>query len=290
MAWAANEVNQNDVKNMQSGIEESAAVEMDLEEFQEFAQEKYDLPEDAATLIFSRKNTQENGEFDTGSLDADQVEAADGNLQAFDNIVDEHELTGMDKEAAIILTGDIDGKMTTENVGKLIDKGVLEVSEEGQMSLTEDKGQEFFDYLMGDGDTDVIGSKHIIDHLNDFNDNQKVDAEEETVVKTDEEEVIETHSPEGAFEEEITEDPSGRFNTKTVEPVSYNTTDKPESREFNTKDVSVGEFNTKEPEEVEYNTKDVTSPEESDETQATTKGISPTDVQGIQALVEGLSA
>ncbi|HBF09121.1 MAG TPA: hypothetical protein DHW71_08135 [Gammaproteobacteria bacterium] len=278
MAWAANEVNQNDITIQESDSEFSTGM-MDLEQFQEHAKEKYDLPEDAATLIFTRKNTQENGEFDTGSLDEKEVFEADQNLQAFDEIVDEYELTGMDKEAAIILTGDIDGKMTTENVGKLIDEGILEVSEDGQMSLTEDKGQEFFDYLMDGDDSDLIGSKHIIEHLNDLDGNQAIDAEEEAVAET-EEEVIETHNAEGAFEEVITEDPSGKFNTKTVAPVSYNTTNTPESRSFNTKEVTVAEFNTK----------DVTSPEESDETQATTKGISPTDVQGIQALVEGLSA
>ena len=256
MMWATQDVDLNDhtISNPESTTDDSSN-EIDLQSFQEQAFDKYELPEEAATLIFTRKNTQENGEYEKGTLDEPQLEEADENLAALDTIVDELEITSMDKDAALILIGDIDGKMTTENVEKLIDQGILKV-DDGHLRLTEKNGQNFFNYLMKGDQSDLIGSKHITQHLDDFNALSKPEVEAEEVNEAKEE---------ITFSDKPVMDESGRFqtrdviarpyNTQTPETVAYNTKD-PEKVGFNTQEIRNGDFNTKDVEKKEFNTKD----------------------------------
>ncbi|MEC8011329.1 MAG: hypothetical protein VX185_11260 [Pseudomonadota bacterium] len=168
MAWAANEVGHQDVQGFSVGefdADQNGDNSIDIDEFKDFAKEKYGLDENAATLIFSRENVEENGLFDEGALNEEQFADVNENLAAFKDISNEFELKGMDKDVAMMLTGDKDGKMTTENVQKLIDEGIIEVTDEGQMTFTEE-GKAFGDYLFADDSR--LFDKHITEHLEDF--------------------------------------------------------------------------------------------------------------------------
>ena len=167
MAWAANEVSHQDVQGLSVGgydADKNGDDSIDIDEFKDFAKEKYGLDENAATLIFSRENMEENGLFDEGGLNEEQFADTNENLAAFKDISDEFELKGMDKEVAMMLVGDNDGKMSTENVQKLIDDKIIEVTDEGQMKFTEE-GEKFNDYLHNDTD---LFSKDIPEHYEDF--------------------------------------------------------------------------------------------------------------------------
>jgi len=168
MAWAANEVGHQDVQGFSVGeldADQNGDNSIDIDEFKAFAKEQYNLDENAATLIFSRENIEENGLFDEGGLNEEQFANVNENLAAFKDIADEFELKGMDKEVAMMLTGDKDGKMTTENVQNLIDEGIIEITNEGKMTFTEE-GEKFKEYLFSD-DAGLF-DKHITEHLEDF--------------------------------------------------------------------------------------------------------------------------
>ncbi|HBF07871.1 MAG: hypothetical protein CMD81_08250 [Gammaproteobacteria bacterium] len=167
MAWAANEVGRQDVQGFSVGeydADQNSDNEIDIDEFKDFAKEKYDLDENAATLIFSRENFEENGLFDEGGLNEEQFADVNENLAAFKDIAEKFDLKGMDKEVAIMLVGDKDGKMATENVQKLIDDKIIEVTDEGQMKFTEE-GEKFNEYLHNEVN---IFAKDIPEHYEDF--------------------------------------------------------------------------------------------------------------------------
>jgi len=143
----------------------------DLDHFTQFAQEKYGLSEGAAKLIFSRTNSSENGpnSFDKGSLSEEQFGEALENAKAFTETKQKLGVDNIDQTSAILLTGDQDGRMASDNVDSLIEKGYLrkETGEDGKQWLkTTEKGEKFASYLIDNGD--LIGSKDIPDHLNDY--------------------------------------------------------------------------------------------------------------------------
>ncbi|HBF06823.1 MAG: hypothetical protein CMD81_03945 [Gammaproteobacteria bacterium] len=226
----------NDVSLVTSDSSAAASGEMDLAGFQAYAKAKYDISRDTAALIFARNKG--NGGQQSGTLNSGQLATADRNLNAFDTIVDNLGITHVSEEAAEILTGDIDGEMITKNVKILIDKNILNLSDSGELSLTDNEGQEFYNFLYGeDGDTNHIRAKHIIHHLESM-EHKKMSADYANYsASTDKlttaakilsyytNGLLETHNDDASssFEGLITMHSSGLYQTKTVGLTSYNT-------------------------------------------------------------------
>ena len=166
MAWAANEVSSNDVQSMQSN--EEGKAEFTLEDFKSKTEE-LNLPEQTAELIFSRKNLDENGSkpFTSSVLEQDAFDDAVGDAKEFQNIKSELGVDSFNRSAAMILTGDTDGRMSLENVEGLVDEGYLE-KKDGQLVTTE-KGDQLLDYMTTKGDM-FSSDKHVVDHVKDFED------------------------------------------------------------------------------------------------------------------------